>query len=149
MSLILILVVLFLLFGGGFWGYSNYSGGGGGGFGGSPIMIIVVVLVVLMLFGGPGASRALLLMTDYQNLLEDLLGAGLKATLSTARYLATQAFHGETLPSPQAEIVAAWEARTLAIPFAAVCGKHALDSHDKHALNTLHKSQDDIPSQSD
>lgn len=61
-------------------------------------------------------------MTDYQMLLEDLLGAGVKATLSTAVTLANQAFYGQVLPSPQAEIVMAWEAKTLATPFAAVCG---------------------------
>lgn len=55
-------------------------------------------------------------MTDYESLLNDLLTAGVKCTLSGAVKLAEQAFYGEELSSPQREVVAMWESRTLLQP---------------------------------
>ena len=58
-----------------------------------------------------------LLVTDYESLLEDLLRAGIKATVSSAADLANRAFWGEELPARQAAVVEAWETRTLAEPW--------------------------------
>jgi hypothetical protein len=53
-------------------------------------------------------------MTDYESLLNDLLTAGVKCTLSGAVKLACASFYGEEVPEPAKQVVKAWEVRTLA-----------------------------------
>lgn len=56
-------------------------------------------------------------MSDYERLAADLTAAGIKASVATARRLATMAWCGATLAGDAAAVVAAWEARTLATPW--------------------------------
>ena len=57
-------------------------------------------------------------MTDYERLAADLTAAGIKASVATARGLSERAFYGQPMKDTEARIVAAWEARIVATPFA-------------------------------
>lgn len=62
-------------------------------------------------------------MTDYESLLNDLLTAGVKCTLSGAVKLACASFYGEEVPEPAKEVIKAWEVRTLSATWVTTRGR--------------------------